>query len=110
LCCAVLCRKYIARSEEDADDVCCAVLCRKYLARSEEDADDELLSVCLAKKGSKVVVGTASGVVALWSWGHWPDCSDRYPGHPEAVDCMTSWDDDMVITGCTDGMIRVVQV
>ena len=50
------------------------------VVRSEEDADDELLSVAVLKGGSKVVVGTGNGTLAIFSWGHWEDCSDRFPG------------------------------
>ena len=49
-------------------------------AQSENDADDELLSVVLLKGDKKVVTGTQSGVVNLYSWGHMDDCSDRFPG------------------------------
>ena len=59
-------------------------------ARSEPDADDELLSVVVAKGGRKLVVGSGAGVLNLFSWGHFEDCSDRFPGawtcgsHPSA--------------------------
>ena len=49
-------------------------------AQSENDADDELLSVAVMKGDKKVVAGTQSGVVNLYSWGHLEDCSDRFPG------------------------------
>ena len=49
-------------------------------AQSENDADDELLSVGLLKGDKKVVTGTQSGVINLYSWGHMDDCSDRFPG------------------------------
>ncbi|KAF6266735.1 WD40-repeat-containing domain protein [Scenedesmus sp. NREL 46B-D3] len=49
---------------------------RKPLARSEDDADDELISVAVVKNGKKVVCGSQSGVLAIWSWGYWNDCSD----------------------------------
>jgi WD40 repeat protein len=45
-------------------------------ALSESD-EDERLSVTLAKGGNKVVSGTQAGVLELWSWGHFADCSDR---------------------------------
>ena len=51
-------------------------------AQSENDADDELLSVVLLKGDKKVVTGTQSGVINLYSWGHMDDCSDRFPGAP----------------------------
>lgn len=57
---------------------CGCTHCRKMRARSEEDADDELLSVVMAKGGKKVVVGSQSGVLNLYSWGYWKDCSDRW--------------------------------
>ena len=49
-------------------------------ARSEDDADDELLSVAVAKSGTKVVTGSQMGVLSLYSWGFFNDCSDRFPG------------------------------
>lgn len=49
-------------------------------AQSENDADDELLSVSLLKGDKKVVTGTQSGVINLYSWGNMDDCSDRFPG------------------------------
>lgn len=51
-------------------------------AQSEDDADDELLSVALLKGDKKVIAGTQSGVINLYSWGHMDDCSDRFPGTP----------------------------
>ena len=56
-------------------------------AQSENDADDELLSVAVMKGDKKVVAGTQSGVVNLYSWGHLDDCSDRFPGAPKCHLC-----------------------
>ncbi|KAG2489667.1 hypothetical protein HYH03_011778 [Edaphochlamys debaryana] len=83
---------------------------RKVLARSEEDGDDELLSLAVVKGGKKVVAGTQSGVLALYSWGYWNDCSDRFPGHPESVSAMLAFDEDTILTGSCDGAVRVVGV
>lgn len=58
----------------------CIVL--QIRVQSENDADDELLSVAVMKGNKKVVAGTQSGVVNLYSWGHLEDCSDRFPGAP----------------------------
>lgn len=82
----------------------------KLRNESEGDADDELLSVCVIKNGKKVVCGTTSGVLAVWSWGYWEDCSDRFPGHPESVSSLIKFDEDTLLTGSSDGMIRIVQV
>ncbi len=48
--------------------------------QSETDADDELLSLAVIKGGAKVVVGSQSGMLDVWSWGHWAGFSDRFPG------------------------------
>lgn len=83
---------------------------RKTTAASEGDADDELLSLSVIKTGKKIVCGTTSGVLAVWSWGHWEDCSDRFPGHPESVTSLIKFDEDTLLTASSDGLIRVVQV
>lgn len=64
----------------------------------------------MCKNGKKVVCGSQSGVLALWSWGYWNDCSDRFPGHPESVDALVKFDEDTVITGSSDGLLRVVNI
>ncbi|GFR46760.1 hypothetical protein Agub_g8386 [Astrephomene gubernaculifera] len=83
---------------------------RKALARSEDDNDDELLSCCVVKGGRKVVAGSQSGVLQLYSWGHWNDCSDRFPGHPESVQALVAFDESTLLTGSSDGGVRVVGV
>lgn len=54
--------------------------------------------------------GSQSGVLALWSWGYWNDCSDRFPGHPESVDALVKFDEDTIITGSSDGLLRVINI
>ena len=57
-------------------------------ALSESD-EDERMSVAIAKGGSKVVSGTQAGVLELWSWGHFADCSDRCAAQRDCTDkCM----------------------
>lgn len=77
---------------------------------SEDDADDELLSVAVVKGGKKVVCGTTSGVLNVWSWGYWNDCSDRFPGHPDSVTAIVKYDEDTILTASSDGLIRVLSV
>merc|ERR1711935_373856 len=45
------------------------------------------------------------------TWGdYFGDCNDRIVGHPGSIDCMIKYDEDTVITGCEDGLIRAVSV
>ena len=57
-----------------------------------------------------MIVGTQSGVLLIFSNGKWGDCSDRYPGHPETVDCLLKVDENTIMTGSSDGLIRVVSI
>ncbi|KXS18853.1 WD40 repeat-like protein [Gonapodya prolifera JEL478] len=79
------------------------------LARSDNQ-EDELLCVTVVKGFRKAVVGTQSGVLDLFTYGRWGDVSDRFPGHPGSIDCITSLSDDCIVTGCSDGIIRILSI
>lgn len=81
----------------------------QYVRLSDEQ-DDELLSIKVMKHGKKVVCGTTDGVLNIWSYGTWGDISDRFPGHPKSIDALLKWDEDTLLTGSSDGMIRVVTI
>lgn len=93
------------------DGTLCAYDVRKATNTSRSDEQEaEMLCVQCIKGGKKVICGTQDGVILIFSWGKWGDCSDRYPGHPQTVDCMHSIDDGTVYTGSSDGLIRVVTI
>lgn len=75
-----------------------------------DDQEAELQCVQCIKGGRKVICGTQEGVILVFSWDRWGDCSDRFPGHPQAVDSMLKVDENSVITGSSDGLIRVVSI
>lgn len=77
----------------------------KMLAMSDNQ-DDELLSICIVKDTRKVVVGSQEGVLNIYSWGDWGDCTDRFIGHPNSIDTICKIDEDTVATGSSDGIIR----
>jgi WD40 repeat protein len=78
--------------------------------RRSDDQEDELLSVLIMKNGRKVICGSGEGVLSVFSWGTWGDVSDRFPGHPASVDALLKIDEDTLLTGSSDGLIRVVQI
>jgi len=80
------------------------------LIRQSDNQDDELLSIKLMKNGKKVVCGTTEGVLSVFSYGTWGDVSDRFPGHPSSIDALVKVDEDTLLTGSSDGLIRVVSV
>jgi len=72
--------------------------------------EEELLSLEVIKGGTKVVCGTQDGVLGVFTWGQWADVSDRVPGHPNSVESIIKLDEDTVITGSSDGLIRIMQL
>ena len=75
-----------------------------------ENQEDELLSCTFIKKSSKLVCGTQEGILSLFSKDVWCDVSDRYPGHPQSIDAILKIDEDTVLTGSSDGLVRAVQL
>jgi WD repeat-containing protein 55 len=82
---------------------------RKILVRSD-DQEDELLSLEVIKNGKKVIAGTQEGPILVFSSGSWRDQSDRFPGHPHSVSALAKVDESTVLTGSSDGIIRLVSV
>lgn len=87
----------------------CSLRKNKVQHRSEF-AEDALLSVVTMKNGRKVVCGTESGALLLYSWGHFEDFSDRFLGHTQPVNSLLKLDEDTVISGSEDGLIRMVGI
>ena len=79
------------------------------LGRSNE-LEEDLLSVAVIKGGKKVVCGTSEGVLLVFSWDNWDGATDSFPGHPESVGALLKLDEQTVLTGSSDGLIRVVGV
>ncbi|KAL5197443.1 hypothetical protein ABZP36_000955 [Zizania latifolia] len=83
---------------------------RNKVKSQSEFSEDELLSVVVMKNGKKVVCGTPSGALLLYSWGFFKDCSDRFLGHAQSVDTMLKLDEETLISGASDGVIRLVGI
>ncbi|KAG8079477.1 hypothetical protein GUJ93_ZPchr0007g5307 [Zizania palustris] len=83
---------------------------RNKVKSQSEFSEDELLSVVVMKNGKKVVCGTPSGALLLYSWGFFKDCSDRFLGHAQSVDTLLKLDEETLISGASDGVIRLVGI
>jgi len=75
-----------------------------------DNMEDELLSITLVRNGTKVICGTQGGILDIFSWGNWGDISDRFPGHPESIDTIVPINENIICTGSSDGLIRVVNI
>lgn len=56
------------------------------------------------------MTASGEGVLNLFTWDWFGDCNDRIVGHPNSIQCMVKYDEDTVITGGEDGLLRVVSV
>jgi WD40 repeat protein len=83
---------------------------KEKIVRRSDDLEDELLSMKVLKNGRKVVCGTGEGILSIFSWGTWGDISDRFPGHPASLDALVKVDEDTLLTGSSDGLIRLVSI
>ncbi|KHN07951.1 WD repeat-containing protein 55 [Glycine soja] len=63
------------------------------------------------KNGRKVVCGSQTGVILLYSWGCFKDCSDRFTDlSSNSIDAMLKLDEDRIITGSENGIINLVGI
>jgi len=72
--------------------------------------DSELNCLGTVRGGDKVVAGSGSGNLYLFSKGQYGLHSDQFSGHPDAVNCLVPITDNVVITGCEDGNVRAVHL
>jgi len=60
---------------------------------------------------TKLVIGTQLGILSIFNRSAgYGDCVDRVPGHPHSIDALAALTDDVVATGSSDGLIRLVQI
>ncbi|GAB4847647.1 WD domain repeat-containing protein 55 [Ancistrocladus abbreviatus] len=101
--------KLLATSGDGTLSVC--NLRRNKVQAQSEFSEDELLSVVIMKNGRKVICGTQTGTLLLYSWGFFRDCSDRFIELcPNPVDALLKLDEDRVITGSYNGLISLVNI
>lgn len=83
---------------------------KKQLYAMSDHFEDDLTDVAIMKHGKKVLASSAEGVINIFTWDWFGDCNDRLVGHPGSIDTMIKYDEDTIITGCEDGLIRAVSV
>lgn len=75
-----------------------------------DNFEEDLTSMVICKYDKKVLCATSEGVINIFSWDWFGDCNDRIIGHPGSIDTMIKYDEDTIITGSEDGLIRAVSV
>lgn len=62
------------------------------------------------KHNRKIICGTQDGVMLIFSTGRFGDCNDRFLGHHESVDCILKIDENTLLTGSSDGVVRYMSM
>lgn len=75
-----------------------------------DNFEEDLTALVICKYEKKVLVSTSEGTINVFTWDWFGDCNDRIVGHPNSIDTMIKYDEDTVITGSEDGLIRAVSV
>ena len=75
--------------------------------RTSDNQEDELLSLAIIKSGQKVVYGSGTGVLGVFSFGTWGDVSDRYPGHGASIDSMLAVNESTLLLGTGHGQLKL---
>lgn len=73
-----------------------------------DDQESEIQCVGIIKNGRKIVCGCQEGPMLFFSWGKWGDCTDRFTGHKDSVNCLLPISDKFMLTGSSDGVIRLL--
>ena len=47
---------------------------------------------------------------SIFNYGQWEDISDRFPGHPSSIDAMIKVDEETLLTGSSDGIVRIIGI
>ncbi|CAF3222910.1 unnamed protein product [Rotaria socialis] len=82
----------------------------KKLQIQSELMDSDLTACQIVKDGTKVVCSTMEGVLYFFNWKEFGNMSDRFPGHPGGIECLSTLDQSLIATGCEDGKIRALSL
>nr|ALS04485.1 WD repeat-containing protein 55 [Acartia pacifica] len=72
--------------------------------------DSELTCVTAVREETKAVVGSGAGILYLFNESEYGYHSDQFSGHPDAINHMVAVTDNVLITGCEDGILRAVHL
>ncbi|XP_066999095.1 WD repeat-containing protein 55 homolog isoform X2 [Anabrus simplex] len=102
-------QRYLLCSSGDGTLTSINIGSRKLHLQSEP-YDAELTSMALVRSDTKVVTGSSKGKMYLFNWGEFGYHSDEFPGPKQAINMLIPITENIVITGCEDGLIRATHL
>jgi len=78
--------------------------------RLYQSLEDELLSVITLKYDTLVIAGSQQGELYMFNWDDFSEPNEKFHGHPNSIDTMLPVSENIMLTGSSDGIIRVLQI
>jgi WD40 repeat protein len=69
--------------------------------------DEELNCLMSNKNGNYILCGSGEGNILIFNWDWFGDFKDMIKGHPEGINDMDKYDDNIFFTGAEDGLVRI---
>ena len=69
--------------------------------------DEELNCMLSYKNGNHILCGSGEGNILIFNWDWFGDFKDMIKGHPEGINDMAKYDENIFLTGTEDGLIRI---
>jgi hypothetical protein len=81
---------------------------KKHSLYALSDKLDEELNCLLSVKGcNHILCGSGEGNILIFNWNWFGDFKDQIRGHPEGINTMDKYNDNVIFTGCEDGGVRI---
>ena len=75
-----------------------------------DNMNTDLLSIAIAKEDERLVCGGQDGKLYVWNWNDWEYPVHKLKGHPESIEAIIPVSKNRIITGSSDGIIRLAQI
>ena len=93
------------------DSTLCVYDLKKHSLYALSDNLDEELNCLLSIKGcNHILCGSGEGNILIFNWNWFGDFKDQIRGHPEGINSMDKYNDNIIFTGCEDGGIRICSI
>ena len=90
--------------------LCVYDLRKNSLYALSDSLDEELNCLLTIKGGNHILCGSGEGNILIFNWNWFGDFKDQITGHPEGINCMDKFNDNIIFTGCEDGGVRICSI
>ena len=97
---------YLLSSSIDST-LCVYDLKNHSLYALSDKLDEELNCLLAIKDCNHILCGSGEGNILIFNWNWFGDFKDQIKGHPEGINAMDKYNDNIIFTGCEDGGIRI---